>query len=222
VDKEKKQGLKAVIIANGEINDPGRDSNHPKDADLVIAADGGTNHCERFGIVPHLVVGDLDSADPSLVDKMAAAGAKIIRHPARKDQTDLELAVAEAVNRGAGTIVILGGLGGRWDMTLASVLGLAAPELTGITIRLIEGPTEIALLCGNNRISFQGRPGDTLSLLPLGTDTEGVTLKGLEYPLVDTTIQSGSALGVSNVFIESRADIALQNGRLLCIHTRRT
>ena len=218
MSKEEKTGLTVIIVANGVINDPERDSAHLEGADLIIAADGGTAHCERFGIVPHLVVGDLDSTDPALVDKMAARGAEIVRHPARKDQTDLELAVAEAVNRGAGTILILGGLGGRWDMTLASVLGLAAPALPGIPIRLVEGATDIALLRGDGRMSIEGIPGDTLSLLPLGTDARGVTLRGLEYPLSGATIPPGATLGVSNVFTGHRADVTVQSGILLCIH----
>ncbi|MBI9085191.1 MAG: thiamine diphosphokinase [Desulfobacterales bacterium] len=214
-----KKGIRAVIVANGEI--------HPSDAawidnaDMVIAADGGTRHCDRFDIVPDLIVGDLDSTDPVLQKKMAAAGAVIRRHPARKDQTDLELAVAEAINRGAATITIIGGLGGRWDMTMATVLGLAAPGLAGVSLRLVAGLTEIILLRGGNRLSIQGQPGDTLSILPLGAEATGVTLKGLDYPLIDATLPAGTALGVSNVLTGDNAEVAIKKGTLLCIHTRR-
>ena len=216
--KTTQTGLTAVIVANGEIHPS--DAARLHEADLIIAADGGAVHCDGFGVVPDLIVGDLDSADPELVKQLAAAGAHIQRHPARKDQTDLELAVAEAVGRGAVTVTIIGGLGGRWDMTLATALGLSSTMLTGITTRLVAGSTEITLLRGGNHLSIHGHPGDTLSLLPLGGDASGVTLKGMEYPLNDAILQTGTALGVSNVITGGKAEISLKRGMLLCIHAR--
>lgn len=218
MSEEIKTGPKIVIVANGEIRDPERDSAHLDGADLVIAADGGALHCRRLGVVPDLLVGDFDSMDSALLAEMAADGIPIQRHPARKDQTDLELALAEALDRGARDIVILGGLGGRWDMTLSTVFGLAAPHLSGIRVRLVDAATEIELLRGKTRHIVHGRPGDTLSLLPLGADATGVTLRGLEYPLTDATIPGAAALGVSNVFTGSRADVTIQAGLLLCVH----
>ena len=214
--KETPDKLKVVIVANGHVEP--NDAERVLDADLVIAADGGAAHCDCFGRLPDLVVGDLDSIDPALAEKISQAGAAIIRHPRRKDQTDLELALGEAAARGAGDIVILGGLGGRWDMTLATVLGLAAPNLAGIRTRLVDGNTEMVRLTGPERHTVHGRPGDTLSLLPLGGDAVGVTLKGLEYPLLNATVRTATALGVSNVLTDDCAEIVLEKGLLLCVH----
>ena len=219
MDNAMVRGIRAVIVANGDVHPT--DATWFNNADVIIAADGGTRHCDRFGIVPDLIVGDLDSTDPLLLKKMTAAGADVVRHPARKDQTDLELAVAEAINRGAESVAILGGLGGRWDMSLATVLGLAAPGLAGISIRLVTGSTEISLLGGGNRLTIYGQPGDPLSLLPVGTEPPGVTLQGLDYPLTKATLSAATARGVSNVLTGDNAEVTITTGSLLCIHIRR-
>ena len=68
---------------------------------LIIAADGGAVHCLALGITPDVVVGDFDSLSPDQLNRLKASGTDIIRHPVRKDDTDLELALKTAVDRGA-------------------------------------------------------------------------------------------------------------------------
>ena len=48
-----------------------------------------------------ILVGDLDSLEPSLADAAAADGVEILRSPVAKDESDTELALLEAVRRGA-------------------------------------------------------------------------------------------------------------------------
>ena len=45
--------------------------------------------------------------------------------------------------------------------------------------------------------------------------TTGITLKGLEYPLVNATIEMGSSLGVSNSFKGATASVSIENGVLI-------
>ncbi|MEW6263092.1 MAG: thiamine diphosphokinase [Thermodesulfobacteriota bacterium] len=212
--------MRAVIFANGELSDYGSVAGLLEPDDLIIAADGGCRHCLVLGLTPHLVIGDLDSISPHEMKTLAAANVTVIRHPTRKDQTDLELALALAVEKSADEVLLLGALGRRWDMTLANIMLLAAGS-TRADIRLRDGPYEFVLLQGQDRKVFQGRRGDGLSLLPLSQTAEGVTLRGLEYPLDNDTLPLGSTWGISNVFLEDSCEVSLKEGLLLCVITRR-
>jgi len=212
--------LRAIIFANGVLNNirDVRDIILPDD--LIIAADGGTAHCLALGIKPSIVVGDLDSLNPDYLKSLQTSGTEIISYPANKDQTDLELALQKAVELGCDEILVLGALGARWDMTIANLLLPALSDFSKVTIRLIDGHQEIFLLRGEGELTFKGKKGDMVSLVPLGKDAEGVTLRGLEYPLKDDVLKFGATRGISNVLINDTATVYLKKGLLLCIHTQ--
>ena len=213
--------MRAVIFANGEVFDPQGARGMLLPDDLIIAADGGTRHALTVGVVPNVIIGDLDSL--SLDDRVhvEAAGSRIISFSHRKDETDLELALRHARSEGATDIVILAALGGRLDQTVANLLLLTLPEMREIDIRIVAG-AQVAFLIRNGRgeALVEGRPGDTVSLIPLGGDAIGVTAEGLEWPLHEDTLRFGPARGVSNVLVTERARVRVQQGHLLCVVTR--
>ena len=214
--------MKAVIVANGFPTDPAGDRRHMEQGDLVIAADGGADYCRKLGIKPEVIIGDMDSIDRDPAVAKPSGDTEIIRHPARKDATDLELAIRLAIERGARSLVILGALGGRWDMSIGNLFLLAIPELKSIPVKVIDGNQEIVLLTGKDKAVFHGKPGDTLSLLPAGKNAEGITLEGLEYPLVRGTLPYGSSRGISNVFQSDKATVSLESGTLICVLIHKT
>ncbi|MBE9508969.1 MAG: thiamine diphosphokinase [Chloroflexi bacterium] len=209
--------MRAIIFANGEFDDPESVRCLLRPDDLVIAADGGTRHALAVGVTPRAVIGDLDSLSPDNLAQIEAAGARIQRSSARKDETDLELALQYAAREGASEIVILAALGGRLDQTLANLLLLALPELDGLDVRIVEGAQEAFLICKEALVV--GQPGDTVSLIPLGGDAVGVTAEGLEWPLRDGTLRFGPARGVSNVLVKEQARVRVRRGSLLCVIT---
>lgn len=211
---------KVIIFANGPMKIPGPYTALVDEADLIICADGGARHCLTLGITPDLVVGDLDSLKPSEIEAVEAKGARIERHPRRKDSTDLELSIKAAISNGAEQITILGGLGGRLDMTFGNVLLLAEKSLEKIEISFVDGRETVFLIRGGKTRTVQGKKGDTLSLIPIESEAKGITLSGLEYPLNDETIGLGFARGISNVMMGNEAGITLRNGILLVVHTR--
>lgn len=210
--------MRAVIFANGTI---GNSDSVLSGKDLIIAADGGTHHCLSLSITPDVVIGDLDSLSADDIKGLQIASVEIIRYPAKKDQTDLELALKLAIDRGADEIVVFGAMGGRWDMSIANILLLAEQNLSGATIRIIDGRHEIMLLQAGKEITFHGKKGDILSLIPLGRDALGITLSGLEYPLKNDVLRFGSSRGISNVLIRNSATVFLKQGLLLCVHIRK-
>lgn len=208
---------RAIIFANGRMEKLPKIVADIQASDLLIAADGGIHHCKSLGIQPHVIIGDLDSMDPNEVTAYREAGVNVIQFPAHKDETDLELALQFALKHEVAEVIILGGLGARWDMTIANILLIAHPMFTRLKIRLLDGTQELVLLRAGKRSNIQGQPGDTISLIPLAGDARGIITHGLEYPLMDETLQFGSSRGVSNVFIQEHAQIFFREGLLLCI-----
>lgn len=210
--------MKSIIFANGEFCQTVNEINFADD-DLVIAADGGSGHCQTLGIIPDVLIGDLDSTAKDLILDWENAGVLVTRHPAQKDQTDLELALLHAQAEGASEIIVYGAVGGRLDMTFGNLLLLAHPELT-CPIRLICSGEEVQVLRPGESLVLQGEPGDIVSLLSLQQGESNITTKGLEYPLNNENLGFGFTRGISNLLASNKAVIQLESGLLAVIHTR--
>src|ERR1700680_4857324 len=212
--------MRVVIFAGGTYR-PGKASRKALvDADLLIAADSGAATALRLGYVPAYIVGDFDSLDTQLVEQARARGSRLISAAVEKDETDTELAVQLAIEQGATQITLLGALGGeRFDHTIANVLLLAG--LDTVPIRIIDGPSTCWLLRGPGRTTIDGQTGDLLSLLPLTGDATGIRTRGLYYPLHGETLRFGKPRGVSNELTGEQAEVSLESGLLLVIHTEK-
>jgi thiamine pyrophosphokinase len=210
---------RALIFANGELQDAAVVKSMAKPDDLLVAADGGARHLTRLGWTPHAVVGDLDSLPSGEVEDLRNAGVEIHKFPAEKDETDLELAILYAVEQGCRELVILGGLGGRIDQTLGNIALLGLPQLAGLDARLEDGRDEIFLIRAERGVS--GRPGEIVSLLPWGAPVRGIITRGLRYPLRGETLYPERSRGISNELIGDTATIQVEEGTLLCVHTHR-
>ena len=135
--------MRATIIANGNLAHSKIELN---EAEILIAANGGGRHCLKMGLNPKVVIGDFDSLTENELAELDSRGAALIRYPADKDETDLELALNYALEQGASEIWLYGLLGGRWDMTISNLILLAAPRFDGVSFRVIDKNTEILIL----------------------------------------------------------------------------
>jgi thiamine pyrophosphokinase len=212
--------MRAVIFANGIMDVWPLEFNLSVEDDLIIAADGGYNHCKRWDLKPHVLVGDMDSVADSDLSALEKTSTQILRYPAQKDETDLQLAIQTAVDRHATDIIILGALGSRWDMTLSNVLILTIPLLQNVDARILDGPDEIICLQGPGKSQLNGDIGHLLSLIPLSGPAIGVTLAGTAYMLDKATLPMGTSRGISNVFRKKRVTIEIESGQLLVVISR--
>lgn len=209
--------MKAVVVASGDLGP--EDLGHLADADLVVAADGGAATLERAGSRVDRLVGDLDSADPGLVERLGRGGTEITRHPADKDASDTELAVAAALDAGATEVVLLGALGGvRFDHELANVLLLADPAF-GPPLRIARGTTTARGVRDGGRLELTVGPGSLVTLLPVGGEVTGITTAGLRWPLDGATLQMGRSRGLSNEVLDAGASVRVGRGTLLVVET---
>ncbi len=207
--------MKAIIFANGELELPPDWEQLRDSTDLIIAADGGSKHILELGLKADLLVGDLDSISADEEAAMESGAVEILPHPVEKDQTDLELALFEAKKRGAKNIVILAGLGRRWDHSLANILLVAQEQFQDITINFLHGEQNLFMI--RDEVEIRGAAGMQLSLIPLGGHARAVHTQGLQYSLENEDLFFGSSRGVSNVFVDEKVRIKLGEGRLLAI-----
>ena len=110
----------ALIVTGGYCNAAALAGRLPEH-DIVVAADSGQRTCRALGVVPDVVCGDFDSSEAP-----EAGEAEIVRVPVRKDVTDTMLACNIAVERGANTLTIVGGTGGRLAALLNEQSGSSA------------------------------------------------------------------------------------------------
>jgi thiamine pyrophosphokinase len=206
-----------IVLAGGDPVAASARSLLPK-ADLVVAADSGVHSAAVLGLHVDIIVGDFDSADPKVVDAAVAQGARLERHPAEKDATDLELALLTAEEQGAREVIVVGGAGGRLDHLLANLALLASPRFADLEITALVGEARVTVIqSGRPPAELHDEPGAPLTLMPMAGDARGVTTSGLQYPLHDEDLHAGTTRGVSNVFERNTATVAVRDGVLLAI-----
>lgn len=213
--------MKAVIVANGELETSNRLREIWRTADLRIAADGGAlNARKHLALAPHVLIGDLDSLDDATRLWCEFSHVETIQRPRAKDATDLELAIDLAIERGASDLAILGALGGRFDQAMANTLLLVKPARAKIPARIAGADFDASIAI--ERASITGQIGETVSLIPLTGKVEGVETNGLQFPLKNETLYFSSSRGVSNMLTTSHAEISFTRGMLLVVHLQTT
>jgi thiamine pyrophosphokinase len=183
-------------------------------ADVLISADGGLDLCLASGRTPDVCLGDFDSVTPQALATARRDGAEILTFPVEKDASDLDLAVAEARDRGLAPVTITAAFAGRPDHTFASLGVLlraadldaraAEPHFTAFVVDATHLPALDLVL----------PVGTTLSLFSADADTT-LGISGVRYPLVDETLAMWTSRGLSNVVTEPRQRISVSAGRVL-------
>jgi len=180
-----------------------------------VAADRGLDYALALGLDVTLAVGDFDSASAEAIEEAEAADVRIERHPAEKDATDLELALAAAIDMAPQRILVLAGTGGRLDHELSALLLLASERYAAARIDALVGEARVHVIRGERKL--EGSPGELCTLLAVNGPATGVTTEGLAYPLRGETLEPGSSRGVSNVFADKTAHVTVEDGVLLAV-----
>ena len=213
--------MQAVVALGGELNDSALVRSALDGAGLIVAADGGARRLAALGMSPHVLIGDFDSLSPDELSDHRAAGAAIVQHPAPQQRTDADVAIEEALARGAISLIALGVFGGdRLDHELGSLELLAGDRLRDIPTWAVDGWTAIAVLHGRGvaETRFHGAPGDYASVVPITDRVEGVETVGLKWPLSDAVLERGRGQGISNELISDRAMIRIGTGKAFATH----
>ena len=180
----------------------------PEAEDLVIACDKGINNTDKLGVTPNIIIGDFDS----LGFVPERENVKVL--PIRKDDTDVGYAIKYALDLGYSDFVVYGAVGGSLDHTLANIQ-LAEYLCENGARGIFFGENEAFTAIKNDSLRFKNAKG-RVSVFSLSEKSEGVSLKGFDYPLENATLFSNFPLGVGNSFLGD-AEISVQNGTLAVI-----
>lgn len=192
---------------------------HEGKYDYVIAADGGLHFLTYNGIIPDVLIGDLDSVKEDVLQSYQDE-MEIIPYSPEKDFTDLELALEFAIKKKPGKITLVGITGIRLDHVLNNLT---------LAYDCFQKGTEIELLDFNNCMFFRSKGNYKLSvpeeyqyfsLLPWRQDVRIKKMTNVKYPLENALLKYGRGLGISNECLEERTFILeVEDGDVLVIYS---
>jgi len=203
--------MRAIIIGGGSCNKNIKE--YILSGDFIVCADSGYDSAKELGIIPDLVIGDMDS-----IVSTVQSGPEIITAPVQKDETDSMLCVDILAERGYNEILLFGALGGRPDHSFANITLLLYAAKKGIHLEIVHESAHLFII--DSRAEISGKKGDTFSLFALGGDAHGITTTGLFYPLNNETLYTDNPRGVSNEFLENEITVSVENGYLLAVHIK--
>lgn len=218
-------GRKCVIVGAGEmkVQEMGIQSGLAEKfrlADLVIGVDGGLTYLNKLGLEADYLIGDFDSVskkDRELIeDRKRRKPEQVLELKPEKDDTDMLAALRLGLELGCSSFDIYAGMGGRLDHTIANIQCLLFLKHQGAVGRLVNDQTEIFVL-KDEEVSFDVDTKGLLSLFTLGEKAEGVSIRGMKYPLKKFTMRNDYPIGISNEFIGEECHIEVRHGELLCI-----
>ncbi len=202
--------MKGVLFIGGEGPDKKTYETYVERADFIIAADSGIELAERLGVVPDMLVGDMDSiSNRKILEKYESE--RIKTYPRDKDETDTEIGIRIFREMGYNSIVMVGGGGGRLDhlLGIVNLFERSFKPTKWITSR------EVIFLIEGDFFAY-GWKGSTVSLFPLGERVEGMESSGLKWPINGLKWERGY-YGISNFVISDELYITVRNARILLI-----
>lgn len=201
---------KAALILNGDTFTRKKIAE-----DYIVCADNGYRMCKELGIVPDVIVGDMDSIEekleniPDTVEKL--------RFPSKKDETDGELAMNILISRGYNRVNVYGADGGRLDHIIGNISLVYAAAQMGCRAVLKTNLCDMYLV--NGYFEHSAQIGDKISIVPYNGDAHIIKTEGLEYPVEDRVLKAGTTLGISNVAIAENVVVSVGSGYALVFRT---
>ena len=211
--------MKVILFAGAEIKEYDFCKKYIKDIDYIVCCDSGIGHARALNLVPDYILGDFDSCKKEDLEYYQKLGVAIKTFPTQKDETDMELGLDFAIELGADDIVIFGGIGSRFDHTLANAHLLLRLLKKGVKARLVNEKNCVELI--DHSIVLEGKKGDLVSTIPLSMEVTGITLEGFAYPLTDHTLTiDDDIVAVSNVMLQEKCKISIKTGYLFVIRSK--
>lgn len=206
--------MKCVIIAAGSISDYNEMKKYINDDDYIISVDGGYRHLSGLGVKCDYFLGDFDSlnAIPEWVNEI---------YPSEKDDTDTMLAVKHGLLKGFDCFMILGGLGGRLDHTMANISSLEYLKSHG-AYGILADENTIVRVFGVGESVVPMMPDGYFSVFPFGVSSSVVSISGVKYPLTNHRLHSDFPLGVSNLVTDlNEFSLSIHEGKILVVECKK-
>lgn len=198
--------LDAVIILNGTLPPIGvleQFSSVP-----FIAADGAANALIEVGVIPDILVGDLDSVRPDVVETVRLHGM-VISEP-DQEFNDFEKALRVAATSLWRNVLVLGIHGGELEHTLNNWSVLMRH---GRTMRILALDGARIGLPVYDVFTYGAEHDEIVSIIP--QPQARITTTGLKWPLADEVLALGSREGARNRATETSVTITVHDGSAL-------
>jgi thiamine pyrophosphokinase len=197
---------KTIILGNGSF------PKHPiplailKNAEVIICCDGAANELIANGIVPSIIIGDMDSISSGNLLKYK----DIILQIAEQDTNDQTKAIEWAIKKGYTDVVILGATGKREDHTIGNISLLCnyADRISVCSVSNYGIFTPV--LQSRTFISFKGQQVSIFSLKP----EIKISSENLKYPLLGLSLKSWW-MGTLNESLGNSFSLNFENGELI-------
>lgn len=171
--------------------------------------------------MPNYVVGDFDSVSTKILESYQDKPEITFRkYNPEKDNTDTDIALRLAIELKSSSIIILGALGKRMDHAISNIHILKEALKAKIPCQILDTYNRIYLIDSKITLQKSQTYGKYISLIPLTSIVEGLTLTGFKYPLKNASLSIGLSLGVSNEIEKEVANIELKNGILIVIESK--
>ena len=195
-----------VILLNGEFPINEIPLSVLNKSDYIICCDGAINQLEEFGLIPDIIIGDLDSIKVSLKEKYKD---KIIEIK-RQTDTDLEKALKYCIENNIDDVKILGFAGKRDDQYLSNIfLGFEYSQKLIIEMYSDFGSFHFV----KKEQTFESYKGQTISIFSNSKEAK-IKTKNLKYHLNEEPLPSLYS-GVSNESISSEFSLEVDGGSII-------
>ena len=176
-----------------------------------IGVDAGSLKILEKKLPLAFAVGDFDSMEAKDFEWLKNQ-TTCITHPVQKDETDSELAIELAYEKGYAPLTLWGALAGRMDHTLANIrlLMYRFPNL------ILQDETQkiTCLKKGEHVLANEYTHCSFFAIEP-----SKVSFSGLLYELKEREVFVEDIYMVSNSFVKPQANIVVHEGSLLCIQS---
>lgn len=205
--------MKGLLIGSGQYIPLDLLKDEAENADIIVAIDGGMNYLDKINILPEVLIGDQDSIDREILEKIRAGKIQEIKFPSEKDSTDMEIGIDYLYELACDEIIIFGGTGTRLDHSLANIFLLNKLRDLGIFGKIIDRNNTIVLIDSYYRILKE--KNKFVSVIPIETTGAVVSLKGFKYPLDRYFMKFNSTIGISNEILDDFGEVTIDRGRVL-------
>ncbi|MFH1373294.1 MAG: thiamine diphosphokinase [bacterium] len=189
---------------------------------VKVAADGGMKFFAKARLAPDILIGDLDSLPAAT--RPLVKQSQVISFPARKNKTDLQLALEYCLESRAAGIDIVVPNCGRPDHFMGNVMLVHLVDRLRRRsslplIRFLDQRHEITFV-HDGQVRFVGRSGEIVSVIPLSHRIR-LTCRGTEFDVSNTSIRRGDTRGISNRICAHRAVFKVEGNALVVCCRRR-
>lgn len=202
--------MNALLLLGGDAPPEWLAHRCASESDIILCADGAANWAIPMGLRIDVLIGDMDSIDKRYLHDLSNTDIQI--SPREKDETDGQLALDLAMARGADSIVMLGGIGGRTDHFFGNIQLLVRAENRGVRAEM-RGAKEILRVLGAGGHTLSGK----FSLVPLGGGVWIDDMRGVQYPLHQVPLALDTPLGISNAATSPDARLIIQSGLVIYV-----